>query len=222
VVADRPASVGYVPDRFPPHDRMSAQSYLAHMGRIRGMGSGAARARAVELLDRLSLVGGAATPLRQLSRGNAQKVALAQALLLRPDLLVLDEPWSGLDASAHGALGEILADVRAGGGCVVFTDQREAVAATHATRIERIDGGRLTEEPVTDVVEAARIELRALAGTAALGEQPGVLGTWERAGVTVVAVAGDHCDELLRTALAGGWSVLSVRRAVLPTAGAPL
>lgn len=222
-VLDRPASVGYVPDRFPPHDRMSAQSYLAYMGRIRGMSAAAARARAIELLGRLSLVGGAETPLRQLSKGNAQKVALAQALLLRPDLLVLDEPWSGLDASAHSALAEILGEVRAGGGCVVFTDQREAVATIHATRIQRISAGRLTEEPVRDLVETAKVELLALEDGAELGELPGVLGAWERTeGVTVVAVAGDHCDELLRAALSGGWSVLSVRRAVLPTVEAAL
>lgn len=224
-VRDRPASVGYVPDRFPSHDRMSAQSYLAHMGRIRGMSAQLAHSRSHELLERLMLVGGPTAPLRELSKGNAQKVALAQALLLRPDLLVLDEPWSGLDVSAHGALGEIIADIRSGGGRVVFTDHREAVAAAHATRVQRITDGRLTEEAVGGMVETARIELRPAADEEAkdLTSMAGVLDVWEKSdGVLVLAVAGDHCDEILRAALDGGWSVVAVRRATMPAVGVPL
>lgn len=220
-ISDRPASIGYVPDRFPPHDRMSARSYLTHMGRVRGMTAELAQRRAYELLDRLMLVGGPDAPLRELSRGNAQKVALAQALLLRPHLLVLDEPWSGLDASAHGALGEIIADVRQGGGCVVFTDHRESVAATHASRVERIVDGRLVEEPPAPMVEAARVELRAVEeDTIDLAELPGVLDLWEQAdSVVVLAVVGKCCDDVVRAALEGGWSVQAVRRAVVPDVG---
>lgn len=218
VVRDRPPSIGYVPDRFPPHERMSAHTYLSHMGRVRGMTTDLAQRRADELLARLVLVGGPDTPLCELSRGNAQKVALAQALLLRPNLLVLDEPWSGLDASAHGALGEIIADVCHGGGCVVFTDHRESVAATRASRMLRIADGALAEEQVAPLVEAVRIELRVVEEDAVdLAELPGVLDLWEQQdGVVVVAVDGKCGDDVLRAALDGGWSVLTVLRTAVP------
>ncbi|MFC7480185.1 ATP-binding cassette domain-containing protein [Luedemannella flava] len=83
-VTGRPAVVGYVPEKLPGHGRVSARAYLTHLGRIRGLSGRQAAGRARELLDRLSLVGGAGTSLRRLSKGNAQKVALAQALLVPP------------------------------------------------------------------------------------------------------------------------------------------
>lgn len=210
-VTDRPAAVGYVPDRFPSHDRMSARAYLTHMGRIRGLRTALARRRADELLDRLALAGGADTALRRLSRGNNQKVALAQALLVRPGLLVLDEPWSGLDAEAHGTLGEIIAELSRDSCRVVFTDHREAVTTAHAHRTYRIDAGRLTESAAGSV--PATVELR---GTGQhpvdLAGLPGVAGSHERDGTVTLLVDGERCDAVLRAALDGGWSVVAVRR----------
>src|SRR5258708_6893806 len=77
---------------------------------------------------------GPETALRELSKGNAQKVAVAQALLVRPELLILDEPWSGLDASAHAVLSELIAEVAGQGGAVVFTDHPEAVTRAVASQ----------------------------------------------------------------------------------------
>jgi ABC-type multidrug transport system ATPase subunit len=138
------AVVGYVPDRFPSTSRLSAESYLRHLGRIRGLSAADSAARAGELLDRLDLVGAEArvrTPLRALSKGNAQKVAVAQALMVAPEVLILDEPWSGLDASAHGVLDEILRETARGGSAVVVTDHREQVAGAGVWRLAE---GRLT------------------------------------------------------------------------------
>ncbi|HEX5401636.1 MAG TPA: ABC transporter ATP-binding protein [Pseudonocardiaceae bacterium] len=214
-VLERPATVGavgYVPDRFPQHDRMSARSYLTHMGRVRGLRTNLAQRKADELLDRLALVGGADTALRALSKGNAQKVALAQALVVAPRLLVLDEPWSGLDVSAHAVLGEIIGEVRRDGGCVVFTDHRTVVAAAHATRVYRISGGRLAEDE-HERRELAGVELcRVTADAVDLAVLPGVVDVRARGDVMVVTVADAECDAVLGAALAGGWSVHAVRR----------
>ena len=140
-VTGHPAVTGYVPDRFPAADAMSSIAYLTHVGRIRGLGTAEARSRGRQMLERLELAGGPRTPIRALSKGNAQKVALAQALIVPPSLLVLDEPWSGLDTAAHGVLGRILDEVVRGGGTVIFTDHREPARAAIAYRIE---DGRIT------------------------------------------------------------------------------
>src|SRR5205807_1621319 len=108
-----------------------------------GLSTRDADRRAVDLLERLDLAGGMDTALRGLSKGNLQKVALAQALTVPPRLLVLDEPWSGLDAAAHGTLAEIIADAANDGGMVVFTDHRESVVRAHATHVYGIDAGRV-------------------------------------------------------------------------------
>ncbi|HEX8867222.1 MAG TPA: ATP-binding cassette domain-containing protein, partial [Lentzea sp.] len=126
----RPASVGYVPERFPSDVKMSASSYLAHMGRVRG-------AAANDVLERLGFVGSLTAPMSELSKGNAQKVALAQAFLAT-DLLVLDEPWTGLDPQAAAEL-------------VVMLEGRTALVSDHeghiasATRVD-LAGGHVTIE----------------------------------------------------------------------------
>ncbi len=218
-VAARPPVVGYVPDRFSPNERMSAAAYLTHMGRVRGLTTSAASARAGQLLDRLALVGGKHAPLRSLSKGNAQKVALAQALLVEPGLLVLDEPWSGLDADAHGVLAEIMTGVAASGSTVVFTDHRESVTRARATRTYTVSRGRVclegpepqaTEQrPVSDVVLTAGRD----------GRVPQDLAWEQLDGVTAVRrdvsgvrlrVGRESTDALLFTALQHGWSVETV------------
>ncbi|MEV7286367.1 ATP-binding cassette domain-containing protein [Streptomyces sp. NPDC093252] len=218
-VSGRPPVIGYVPDRFTAQDRLSALSYLVHLGRIRGLATSAAAARGRHLLDRLSLVGGEHAELRTLSKGNAQKVALAQALLVPPDLLVLDEPWSGLDAPAHGVLAEFIGEVAARGGSVVFTDHREATVDTRADGVHTLAGGRITRRPGGDRPaggRTARAELlltvpphTGAAAPAALDWPglPGVLHAVRRDGEVVLRVTRDRTDAVLLAALREGWSV---------------
>ncbi|MFF8592984.1 ATP-binding cassette domain-containing protein [Streptomyces sp. NPDC015220] len=217
-VSGRPPHIGYVPDRFTVHDRISAISYLTHMGRIRGLSVSAARARGTHLLERLSLAGGRDAPLRTLSKGNTQKVALAQALLVLPDLLVLDEPWSGLDASAHGVLAEFIDEVAAQGGAVVFTDHREAIAETRASGVYVISDGRVTLH--SDRHAGSRTSMAELVLTVPptgvlpievdWSVLPGVTDTARREGEVVLRVAREHSDAVLLTALRHRWSVASL------------
>ncbi|WP_189979679.1 ATP-binding cassette domain-containing protein [Streptomyces capoamus] len=216
-VSGRPSRIGYVPDRFTGHDRISAIGYLTHMGRIRGLSGSAARARGHHLLERLSLVGGWEAPLRTLSKGKAQKVALAQALLVQPELLVLDEPWSGLDASAHGVLAEFIDEVAAQGGAVVFTDHREAITETHARGSYTISDGRVTSRGGRHA--GSRTSMVELVLTVPPGVMPiavnwsvlpGVTETAQRGGEVVLRVAREHSDAVLLTALQHRWSVASV------------
>jgi ABC-type multidrug transport system ATPase subunit len=209
-IEGRPSEVGYVPDRFPAADAMSSVAYLTHAGRIRGLPGAAATRRGLELLERLELAGGPRTPIRALSKGNAQKVALAQALLKPPELLVLDEPWSGLDAAAHATLGAILREVTEGGGVVVFTDHREAVGRRHAATAYGIREGRVS--PVAVATRPVRIVLNDQSGRAVpldWARQPGVLAVGPGPHLTV---RDTESDGLLLTALRHGWSVVEVRR----------
>jgi ABC-type multidrug transport system ATPase subunit len=211
-VSGRPAVVGYVPDRFPPNERLSAMAYLGHMGRIRGLSTRDAESKAARLLDRLTLVGGMDTPLRTLSKGNAQKVALAQALLIQPQLLVLDEPWSGLDASAHGVLAEIIGEVAGAGGAVVFTDHREQVTRTHASRIYGISEGRVTASKAAEI--GATVEIVLIKGANAVATDwsaiADVLAVAENGSEVTTRVMAAGSDALLMAALNQGWSVKSV------------
>lgn len=97
------------------------------------------------LLDRLAVVGGPGALMGTLSKGNAQKVGLAQAFLGDPQLVILDEPWSGLDVEAHQVLAEMVAETRARGDSVVFTDHREAHVRRHADEVFLMLDGRIVE-----------------------------------------------------------------------------
>ncbi|MFE6609865.1 ATP-binding cassette domain-containing protein [Amycolatopsis sp. NPDC057786] len=196
--------VGYLPDRFPAGQRMSARAYLRHMARI----DGHVDLSAIDpLLDRLALVGGPDAPLRTLSKGNAQKVGLAQAVLAEPDLLILDEPWSGLDVEAHTVLGELVAETKDRGASVVFTDHRAAAVHAHADDVYRMDGGLLTRVE-TRAENATRIVLHGSDGD--WSSEPGVSRAVAEDGKVVLTVEAGHTDAVLLRALNRGFSVREV------------
>jgi tungstate transport system ATP-binding protein len=121
--------------------------------RFRGVTSATAAPRVARWLERLGVAGLAAQPARTLSGGEAQRVALARALVLEPEVLLLDEPFSGLDAPARAAL---LTDL----GAILRADRTTTVLVTHergealalADRVAVVMDGRLRQ-----VDETARV-----------------------------------------------------------------
>ncbi|MEU6225351.1 ATP-binding cassette domain-containing protein [Streptomyces sp. NPDC047042] len=112
----------YVPERFPATLPFTAHGYLTHLGAVHGLSRTAAARAADEWLERLGAAAYARTPMAQLSKGSSQKVAVAQALLAEPELLVLDEAWTGLDTAARAELERVVAERTASGASVVFVD----------------------------------------------------------------------------------------------------
>jgi ABC-2 type transport system ATP-binding protein len=213
-VTGRPHT-GYVPERFPGGLPFSGRDYLLHLARVHGL-RGVAATRAVdEWLDRLGAASYASQPLRALSKGMCQKVALAQALLARPGLLVLDEAWTGLDQAARGELDAAVAERLADGGAVMFVDHEQARLAGRISERWRLDdSGHVTVLHGGGAPPAAGsvvvIELTGLepSSAAALGGLPGVLSC----GDGVVRVSSGASDEVLRQVLSrGGVHVTGVR-----------
>src|SRR5271166_3347075 len=142
-VTGRPRA-GYVPERFPGGLAFSAREYLTHIGRIHGLSGPAVPAAVNDWLDRLGATEYAGSPLRTLSKGMCQKVAIAQALLARPGLLALDEAWTGLDQAARGALDAAVLERLAEGGRVLFVDHDAARLAGHVDERWRLAGAAVT------------------------------------------------------------------------------
>ena len=142
-VTGRPHA-GYVPERFPGGLAFSAREYLHHMGRIHGLPGPAVTQAADDWLERLGATDYARAPLKTLSKGMCQKVAIAQALLARPGLLVLDEAWTGLDQAARGAL-DTAVDERLGeGGTVLFVDHDPVRLAERVDERWQLGGATVT------------------------------------------------------------------------------
>jgi len=91
------SQLGYVPEDVPLYTQMRVSEFLEFMGRVRGLGSARLPAAIDEVIERLSLGSVRSLLISKLSRGYRQRVAIAQALLGKPKLLVLDEPTNGLD-----------------------------------------------------------------------------------------------------------------------------
>ncbi|WP_435242451.1 ABC transporter ATP-binding protein [Streptomyces cucumeris] len=142
-ITGRPRTA-YVPERFPAELPLSARGYLVHLGRIHGLGRTAAERGAGEWLERFGAAGHADTALTELSKGSSQKVAVAQALLGAPGLLVLDEAWTGLDQAARAELDAAVAERVAAGGTVVFVDHDPRRLSGAADTVLRVADARLT------------------------------------------------------------------------------
>jgi len=89
--------IGYVPESLPLYSHMRVGEFLRFMARLRGLDPAAAEAAIVEVARQVALSDRLTAPIRTLSRGYRQRVAIGQALVHRPDILVLDEPTNGLD-----------------------------------------------------------------------------------------------------------------------------
>ncbi|HEX4811624.1 MAG TPA: ATP-binding cassette domain-containing protein [Nonomuraea sp.] len=142
-IAGRPAVVGFAPDRFPSAQPFTVTAYLRHMSRVRG------GARWEPWAERLAMGQLLAVPLGELSKGSAHKVGLVQALMADPGLLILDEPFAGLDADTREALPAIAAEVAGRGGIVIASDHQGGLRALPALRRWSLIDGHLKEGTAT-------------------------------------------------------------------------
>ncbi len=141
----RPAAeTAYVPERFPAALPFPVLRYLTHLGAIRGLPAATARARALHWLERFGVTGYARTPLDELSKGTCQKVAVIQALIAEPRLLVLDEAWTGLDTDARAVLDDAVRSRVAAGATVFFVDHDPRRLAGEAPAVYAVGSGRFT------------------------------------------------------------------------------
>jgi ABC-type multidrug transport system ATPase subunit len=172
-IVDRPAPLGWVPERFPADQPFTVSGYLTAMGRVRGLPPERAEAAADWWTERLDLIPYRSVRLAELSKGTAQKVGMAQALLVPPNLLVLDEPTEGLDAGTLAELPRIAAEIAAAGGRVLVSDHSGTLADLPGAQLWLVGDGRVEverpDEPSDERPAVIEVAVRPdrLAGTVA-------------------------------------------------------
>ena len=158
---DRPLEaareVGYLPEERGLYPAMQAAEAIAFMGALRGLPIATGRARARELLDARGFGDWAKRPIRTLSKGMAQTVQLLGTMVHRPRLLVLDEPFSGLDAINQEKLEQLIRDQAAAGTTIIFSTHVIAHAERLCERVAIIAEGKVAFE---GRVDEARDRLR--------------------------------------------------------------
>ncbi|WP_326768432.1 ATP-binding cassette domain-containing protein [Streptomyces sp. NBC_01591] len=204
-ITGRGVRTAYVPERFPAALPFTAAGYLVHLGRIHGLRTSEAADRARSWLARFGAAGHARTPLPELSKGTSQKVAVAQALLAEPELLILDEAWTGLDTAARDELDRAVAERVEAGATVVFVDHDPRRLAGSVDAVFRIEGNGLLAAPGARAAETGprvRIDAAGPPGAALPAGLPGAPEHTQAAGGGVrLTVAAAHSDELLRALL---------------------
>jgi len=119
--SDAARQIGYLPEERGLYPKMRVIDMITFMGELRGLSSGEAKKRAGQWLDRLGLSQWAKNKVADLSKGMQQKVQFATALIHEPALVILDEPWSGLDPINAEVLAEVVEEIRSSGRTVLFS-----------------------------------------------------------------------------------------------------
>jgi ABC-2 type transport system ATP-binding protein len=188
VSAEDRRGFGYMPEERGLYPKMTARDQIVYFARLSGMAAGEATAAATAVLESMGIGERSGEPVERLSLGNQQRCQLAAALVTSPALLVLDEPFSGLDPVGVDNLASVLQAQVDGGTAVVFSSHQLELVERLSDEVTIIDQGRVVASgPVGDVrrsrgADQIKVEL----------EGGGTAWADNLAGATVLARFGDE------------------------------
>ena len=151
---EKSSELGFLPEERGLYRTMTALDTIAYFGRLKGMSKGDARREGRALLDRFGLGGSAHMKIEKLSKGMAQKVQLATAVVNHPRLLILDEPFSGLDPVNQGLLEDEIKRLSHQGSTIVFSTHVMQHAERLCDRLLLLADGRKVFEGTQDEARA--------------------------------------------------------------------
>jgi ABC-2 type transport system ATP-binding protein len=150
------SSIGLVPDDLPLFDRLTGEETLLFTGRIQGLGTSEARRRAAELLEYFDLAEARAQIVLEYSLGMRKKLALAAALIHKPEVLFLDEALNGIDPVSVKTVADLLRSLVANGLTIFFTTHVLDVAERLCDEIGVIHEGRLVASGTIEDIKRLR------------------------------------------------------------------
>ncbi len=220
--------LGFMPDSFGVYDDMKVWEYLDFFGRCHGLDAARRRRMVGDLLELVDLAPKRDAYVQALSRGMQQRLCLAHALVHDPQVLILDEPASGLDPRARVELRELLRELRALGKTIVISSHILPELEELCTSLAIVDHGRLLAQGRLADIEArlrvgAVLRIRVLGGPAAVEAAAATLEADDQVvsaqatedGLLDVAFSGNEeaSAGLLARLVASGARVVSFARA---------
>jgi ABC-2 type transport system ATP-binding protein len=179
--------IGYLPEERGLYRKMTVQETLTYFGRLKGLRGPTLRQRIDESLERIGLQDWRRKKVETLSKGMSQKLQFISAILHRPELVILDEPFSGLDPLNVDLLERLLTELRQAGSTVVFSTHQMNQAERMCDRIVLINRGRkVIEGTVNEVRERFTTRIVVLEGDGDLD----ALARFD--GVTTARIAAGH------------------------------
>ncbi|GAB1515325.1 ABC transporter ATP-binding protein [Actinophytocola sp. KF-1] len=201
--------IGYMPEERGLYPKMKVGEQLVYLARMHGLSAGAARRSVDEWTERLGVAHRRGDDVQNLSLGNQQRVQLAAALVHNPGILVLDEPFSGLDPIAVDVMSNVLLDKAAEGIPVVFSSHQLELVERLCHRVGIIRSGQMVAiGEVDELRSGGAVELVVVAPNATAGWASGLPGVTvrEQDGARTVLELADGADDqvVLHAALATG------------------
>jgi ABC-2 type transport system ATP-binding protein len=198
--------VGYLPEERGLYKRMTVRRVLQYYGRLKGEAPGPLARRVDDWLGRLGLAAWADKKVEALSKGMAQKVQFIAAAVSDPDLIILDEPFSGLDPVNAEALKDAVLDLRRRGTTIVFSTHDMRVAEQLCDRIFMIFKGKKVLDGTLDAIQAQygedTVVVRSSDGAAVLDGLPGVISINDRGNEQEVRLGSASPHEFLAALVA--------------------
>ena len=208
--------LGYLPETPYFYDYLTGRELLVFMAKLFDLGRRQAHKRADELLEQVGLTPSADLALRRYSKGMLQRVGLAQALINDPELVILDEPLTGLDPLGRKDLRKIIVQLRAAGKTVVLSSHILSDVEMLADQVAIVVKGRMVSSgPLHELLNAKIVSTEVVLADhtpplmAALEEQ-GHRGTEKGKKLQVVIQGDDPVDPVLKLAYEHDARVLSV------------
>lgn len=197
--------IGYMPEERGLYAKEKIADQLTFFGRLHGMQSAVARTNAENLLEQLGLGGRMDDRLDALSLGNQQRVQLAASLVHDPDLLILDEPFSGLDPVAVEVMSEMLLDRARAGVPVMFSSHQLDLVQRLCDRVGIVAHGSMVAEGTVEELRSGGPLLYDVATPARGWYPPGTTLIEESPeGVVLQAQSAEQDQDILHAALAAG------------------
>jgi ABC-2 type transport system ATP-binding protein len=207
--------IGFLPEQPYFYDYLTGDELLDYMGRLHGLPPWVRRERAARLLEQVGMTHAARLPLRKYSKGMLQRVGLAQALVNDPELVVLDEPMSGLDPMGRKQVRDLILGLKAEGRTVFFSSHILSDVEALCDRVAMVARGRLVGLGTVEELLAGRPERIELRVTAPGWQPPAAVAGLASAHVArgqehlFTLESRERADEALRRILDGGGRLLS-------------
>ncbi|WP_335991783.1 ABC transporter ATP-binding protein [Glycomyces sp. MUSA5-2] len=194
---------GYMPSERGLYPKMKTGEQVAYFGELHGMTKAEAKRSAAELLEQLNLTERMGDFVQDLSLGNQQRVQLAVSLVHDPEVLILDEPFSGLDPIAVDVMGNALRDRAAAGAPVIFSSHQLDLIERLCDSVSIIGNGRIIASGSVDELKAKEVKQLRISVDADEDLTAKFTGTVTRDGDDYLIEDGDD-QEALRIAAAAG------------------
>jgi ABC-2 type transport system ATP-binding protein len=201
---------GYMPEERGLYPGMHVGEQIEYLGRLHGMSSHDAARSTQTWLERLEIANRRDDKVEVLSHGNQQRVQLAAALVHDPELIILDEPLSGLDPVGIDAIGKVLVDQAHAGCCVIFSSHQLDQVEELCEQVTIVDHGRLVVKGTVDELATSgprRLVVRVEGDRDSDWAEslPGVTVSERRGGeVRLVLDDDSHSDLVLQAAMRAG------------------